>query len=395
MTERPPASTGSWDHSNARAGKLRFVIIALLGILPGDIGIARPDPEQSASDSSSGARQGVVGAPYVKYSPETGLAGGVVALYYLHISTDSAKGSEDRPSSISGGATYTQKKQISTGIDYDFYFADGIYHLSGGFDYKRIPYDFYGVGNRNPTDPIDSYTPLWRGGDAEFTRNFLRTPFGEGLNAGIGMEFRWDDILSSMQGKILQVAKVPGSKGGLSAGMGLVLNYDTRDNIFSSREGEFCDFKATFYGRAIGGSFSFNRYTLDLRKFIPVSDTHTIALQTVLVLVKGEEPFYTMAQLGGDNNLRGYFQGRQRDNDMSVVQAEYRLPLFWRFGLALFADAGEVAGAVDEVTLPGIHYSAGVGIRFVVIPEERLGVRLDFGIGSDSSELYFSILEAF
>ncbi|HUI63831.1 MAG TPA: BamA/TamA family outer membrane protein [Bacteroidota bacterium] len=393
MIERPPASAGSGKKAREAASRLEWIVAPLL--LFAASGTASPQSEPGSSDSSSGSRRGVVGAPYVKYEPETGLAGGVVALYYFHLTSDSADGSADRPSSVSGGATYTQKKQISTGIDYDFYFASGVYHLSGGFDYKRIPYDFYGVGNRNPTDPVDSYTPLWRGGDAEFTRNFLRTPLGEGLNAGLGMEFRWDDILSSLQGKILQTGSVPGSKGGLSAGMGIVVNFDTRDNIFSSHEGEFCDFKATFYGRAIGGSFNFNRYTLDLRKFIPVGDTHTIAVQTLEVFVKGVEPFYTMAQLGGDNNLRGYFQGRQRNTDMSVLQAEYRLPLVWRFGLALFADAGEVAGALDAFRYSGIHYSAGAGIRFVVIPEEHLGVRLDYGIGSDSSELYFSILEAF
>ena len=395
MIEQPPSSAGSPSetHSRARGPYLKWIAAPLL--LLAASGAASAQTETGSSDSSTGPRRGVVGAPFVKYAPETGLAGGVVALYYFHLTSDSADGSADRPSSISGGATYTQKKQISTGIDYDFYFASGVYHLSGGFDYKKIPFDFYGVGNRNPTDPVDSYTPLWRGGDAEFTRNFLRTSLGEGLNAGIGMEFRWDDILSSLQGKVLQSGTVAGSKGGLSAGIGMVLNLDTRDNIYSTHEGEFCDFKATFYGRAIGGSFNFNRYTLDLRKFIPLSDTHTIAFQTLEVLVKGVEPFYTMAELGGDSNLRGYFQGRQRNIDMSVLQAEYRLPLLWRFGLALFADAGEVAGALDAFRFSGIHYSAGAGIRFVVIPEEHLGVRLDYGIGSDSSELYFSILEAF
>ena len=171
--------------------------------------------------------------------------------------------------------------------------------------------------------------------------------------------------------------------------------YDTRDNIFSTRAGTYLKFKSMFYGRGTGSSFMFNRYDIDAREFVPVFGSHTVALQGLVELVSGNEPFYTMAQLGGDVNTRGYFQGRFRDNDMAVLQAEYRLPLFWRFGLAAFVAAGEVAGTTNEFTTAGVKYSAGAGIRFLVVEEERLGVRLDLGAGKDSSEVYLSILEAF
>ncbi len=347
-----------------------------------------------AGDSTgSESGRGFVGAPFAKYAPETGFAGGAVGLYYFRPGGDT--GSAARPSSVSGGVTYTQKKQISTGVDYDFYFGGGLYHWSGGFDYKKIPFDFYGVGNGSPKDPVDNYTPLWRGGDAEFTRNLARTDEGEGLNAGIAAEIRDDRILASDPGGSIAAGSVPGSRGGLSSGAGFVAMYDTRDNIFSSRTGEYVKLKAMLYGHASGSSFNFNRYDLDARKFFPVFGSHTVALQGLVELVRGVEPFYTMAELGGDVNTRGYFQGRFRDNDMAVVQAEYRLPLFWRFAFATFVSAGEVAGTLDRFTTPGIKYSAGAGIRFIVVEDERLGVRLDFGSGRDSSELYFSILEAF
>jgi outer membrane protein assembly factor BamA len=336
---------------------------------------------------------GFVGAPFAKYSPETGFAGGAVGLYYFRLGTDTTGAA--RPSNVSGGITYTQKKQISTGIDYDFYFSGGLYHWSGGFDYKRIPFDFYGVGDANPKDPMDNYTPLWRGGDAEFTRNFVHTADGEGLNAGVAAEIRDDRILSSSPGGSIALGSVPGARGGLSSGGGIVAMYDTRDNIFSTHTGIYAKFKSMLYGHATGSSFAFNRYDIDLRKFIPVFETHTIALQALVELVRGTEPFYTMAQLGGDVNTRGYFQGRFRDNDMAVLQAEYRLPLFWRFGFAAFGSAGEVAGSLDRFNMSGVKYSIGAGIRFLVVQGERLGVRLDFGAGSDSSEVYFSILEAF
>jgi outer membrane protein assembly factor BamA len=371
----------------------RFISTLAGSITSAFLALGAAAPAYSGDTTKSGSGTGFVGAPFAKYSPETGFAGGAVGLYYFRLTSDT--GASARPSSVSGGVTYTQKKQISTGIDYDFYFGDGLYHWSGGFDYKRIPFDFYGVGNVSPKDPVDNYTPLWRGGDAEFTRTFARTDEGEGFDAGVAAEIRDDKILSSNPGGSIAAGSVPGSRGGLSSGAGFVAMYDTRDNIFSSHTGTYVKFKSMFYGHASGSSFSFNRYDVDVRKFYPVTGSHTIALQGLVELVRGDEPFYTMAQLGGDVNTRGYFQGRFRDNDMAVLQAEYRLPLFWRFGFAAFVSAGEVAGGLDSFKASTVKYSAGAGIRFIVVEDERLGVRLDFGSGRDSSELYFSILEAF
>jgi len=355
--------------------------------------LAYAEPAHTGDSSSSGQGNGFVGAPFAKYSPETGFAGGAVGLYYFRLSADT--GVEERPSSVSGGLTYTQKKQISTGIDYDFYFDGELYQWSGGFDYKRIPYDFYGVGNGSPKDPVDSYTPLWRGGDFEVTRNLIRSAVGEGLDAGVAGEVRDDRILSSNPGGPLSTGTIPGSRGGLSSGFGFLVMEDTRDNTFSTLSGEYLKFKAMYYGNATGSSFKFNRYDIDARDFITVGGKHTFAFQALAELVKGAEPFYTMAGLGGDVNTRGYFQGRFRDNDMLVLQAEYRVPLFWRFAFAAFGSAGEVAGTTSAFTLGGVKISAGAGIRFLVVQQERLGVRLDFGQGRDSSEIYFSILEAF
>jgi hypothetical protein len=149
------------------------------------------------------------------------------------------------------------------------------------------------------------------------------------------------------------------------------------------------------YSKHFGGSFDFTRVTIDARDFIPAFTTHTLALQGLLTLVSGIEPFYTMAGLGGEVVMRGFFEGRFRDNDMAVLQAEYRMPVYWRFGAVGFADIGEVAHSAGDFNLSGIKWTVGAGIRFIVSEAEHVVVRLDYGIGSDSSELYLFVNEAF
>jgi outer membrane protein assembly factor BamA len=357
------------------------------------------DKSDSLKKSDPPPQNGIVGSPFIDYKPETKFAIGVVGLYYFHLWNDSAKGnidtSKNRPSSVSFGITYTQRRQFSTGTDYTLYFSHDNDYIFGGLDYKKIPFDFYGIGHHTPKNPIDNYTPLWRGGDILFTRNLLRTSDGEGLSAGIGTEYRYDLILSSDSGGLIQTGNVPGSKGGLSGGWGVIVDYDTRDNVFSSHDGLYMDFRTMVYSKYVGGSFNFTRVSLDTRDFIPAFSTHTIALQGLITLVGGIEPFYTMAGLGGEAIMRGIAEGRYRDNDMAVLQGEYRMPLVWRFGLVVFAGIGEVAGVVNEFNLSSIKWNAGAGIRFIVSETEHVVVRLDFGFGNDSSELYLFVNEAF
>jgi len=358
--------------------------------------VANDSVLKSTRDSLS--KSGFAGAPYVQYAPETGWAGGLVGFYYFHLSSDTLSSDSGSlralPSDISGGTMYAQKHQFFIGILYDLYVRHD-YHFSGGFHYEQYPLDFYGVGNYSPAKRIDNYTPLKRGTDFIFTKNLSRSPTGEGLNAGIEGEFRYDGILKSDSGGLIANDQEPGARGGNSNGLGAIVLYDSRDNIYSTHAGQYEDLEAEFYGRALGSNFTFSRYTLDLRRFIPLAKDQTLAAQFYAQLVNGDEPFYEMGGLGGDSKLRGYYLLRFRENDAMLLQAEYRFPIWWRFGGVVFAGGGEVGHVVSDFTARGIHPSAGLGLRFLVVPEEHLNVRIDYGIGTDASALYLSILEAF
>jgi hypothetical protein len=40
-------------------------------------------------------------------------------------------------------------------------------------------------------------------------------------------------------------------------------------------------------------------------------------------------------------------------------------------------------------------FAGGVGLRFAWSPEERINLRLDYGVGSNSSGMYITMTEAF
>ncbi len=93
--------------------------------------------------------------------------------------------------------------------------------------------------------------------------------------------------------------------------------------------------------------------------------------------------------------MRGYFEGRFRDKDLLAVQLEYRFPIFWRIGGAVFAGAGTVAPDVARFSVGQVKPGLGLGLRFMYDLVERMNVRVDVGFGKNSSGIYMTANEAF
>lgn len=368
------------------------IIVGLIILL-----FAKPSFGQDTTKNESERKysfQGIAGAPYIRYEPETGWVGGLVGMYYFHLGPD-RDDKLTRPSSVSAGLSYSELHQSTIGINYDIYFPHDEYRVYGGFHFQQFPLDFFGIGDHTPKNNIDEYTPIYRGFTFDITKNLFRSKYGEGLNIGIQGEFRNDHVIKSDPGGVISTNQVPGAQGGVANGLGVIGIYDTRDNTYSTQIGQYESLDAMFYGKALGSDYSIVRYTADVRKFYTVAENQVVALQAYAVLSNGNVPFYMMRGLGGDQLLRGYYLLRFRDDDVGLLQGEYRFPIWWRFGGVVFAGLGEVGYKLSDFTWGGIHPSYGAGLRLLVVKSEHLNARLDYGFGSDSHELYLAILEAF
>ena len=94
--------------------------------------------------------------------------------------------------------------------------------------------------------------------------------------------------------------------------------------------------------------------------------------------------------------MRGYYEGRYRDRNVVVLQAEYRLPIFWRFGAVGFAGVSDVAHRFRDFKFDNLKYSYGFGLRYLFNKNEKMYVRFDIGFGRGGmSGFYFSVFEAF
>lgn len=78
-----------------------------------------------------------------------------------------------------------------------------------------------------------------------------------------------------------------------------------------------------------------------------------------------------------------------------MLQAEYRVMPFDRWGLAAFAGYALLARSPDHFEVKYAHFNAGIGARFVFDRAKKMNLRLDYAVGKNSSGLYFTVGEAF
>lgn len=321
--------------------------------------------------------------PFAFYSPETKLAFGVYPNYIFRLSPGG------RPSNISTPVYYTIKNQVSASILPELYLSDDVHVISGRLFFNKWPNYFYGIGNETSIADREKYITENSGILVDYRLKTLGS-----LYAGVEIDYSrtvFTDLPSRWPEKFGQVR---GAVTSSHAGIGISALWDDRDNVLYPSNGYYCVISGTFFGRDFGGDYIFNKLTGDLRRYIRAGGHSVIAVRAYGISLEGGPPFWSLPRLG--DVLRGYYPTRFIDNSMLVFQVEYRMhPIWKRWGLVLFAGSGTVADEFGKAQFRQMKSAAGLGIRYFLVRDEKLDVRADLARGSESTEFYFDIREAF
>jgi outer membrane protein assembly factor BamA len=162
--------------------------------------------------------------------------------------------------------------------------------------------------------------------------------------------------------------------------------YDSRDLAEYPMKGNYVSWYFTKFGFGTS-EVNFSRVGLDLRKYIPLPLSVTLAIRlNGAMMAGGEIPTYAHLYLGYGDRVRGYFSTVFEGEHLFCASMELRYPLLparvfrinnpflpdefsiWRFGisLALFADAGTTWYRQQRVPLESIASGYGGGIDFML-----------------------------
>ncbi|GGI22503.1 BamA/TamA family outer membrane protein [Pedobacter mendelii] len=333
--------------------------------------------------------------PAFGYSQETGFEFGVGAIYSFYTNR---KDTLTRSSNFSANATYSTKKTYNVALKGDAWSKGNIYHAIGEIRFKKMPFNFYGLGNNTSKIDEDKLVQQQIKVAFDLEKTFIRNAY-----TGISLGFENYDFIDQVVGGIFSSdPSILGKTGGKVIFTGVSQSYDTRNSNNYPSKGFFgrisYQYAPDFFG---GNNFNGSQIKLNLRNFWKLSNKFILGTQGLYHTVQSDNtPFYLLPQLGNDEMMRGYYTGRYRDKNLLALQAELRYRYNNRFGTVLFAGTGTVWGKSD-FALDAFKPNLGGGLRYFFDPAKGLSIRLDYGIGEKKenekrqSGFYISLAEAF
>lgn len=328
--------------------------------------------------------------PLLYYTPDTRWAAGGAGVYYFKIAPRDSTEKETRTDNIQFLADYTQNKQADFWASWNVFTRNENYLLKGDLRFRNFPDRFYGIGNSTQKSQMERYAYNLLQLKSMFLKKVKRDYF-----VGFDYEFEREYGFSYQAGGQLEKGTITGYRGGTGSAIGIVSLYDSRDYIINARKGSLFEVSTYFFTPLLGSTFKFININGAYQKYWQIKKDHIIAIQAKTKINIGDVPFLDMATLGSDDILRGYPKNRFRARNFAGYQTEYRFPLFWRFGMVLFAGAGDVFNHVRDLKPELLKYSVGTGLRFIVNPAEKLNIRVDYARGREGGYFYFVVAEAF
>lgn len=337
-----------------------------------------------AQDSISSKNRSFIALPFVYYTPESGWAFGAGTGYYFRSDTFQST----KYSQVMAGIAYTTMNQALFYITPSIFLKRNKAFINGELGYYRYSYYFHGLGNR--ANGHDMY-------EVDFPRlrvNYLfRLKENQFLGPGLYLENY--NMIRVPEMTLLDTGNIPGSRGSTVALASLNYSLDSRDNTLFPEKGDRVYLQAESGPKLGKRGFDFSRYRFYWTHYYSPAEDAVLAAQLRTEGLFGTAPFQQLILIGGDQELKGYYKGRYRGKQMLGAQVEWRQIVYKRFGYALYSGMALLGEKAFQLDFSKWMPSFGCGLRYRVLSNQKLNIRLDYAHGITGGQFYLGFGETF
>jgi hypothetical protein len=311
-------------------------------------------------------------APLLTSDPKLGTSGGALAGYLHQFDPES-------PASTFGvTGVYSNTDSYVAGAFANTYFGQDRHRLAVGIASGKIRNDY--------EDFLGSGLPLQTTDDLRFAAARYLHRVGGDWFAGVQL-ITTNYTISGETWFTNKVLDFLGLTGFDSNGIGVVAQFDNRDNQNSPHEGTFFSASNLAYRESLGGDENFDVYTADYRRFHTHGDGNVLAWRA-----NGRATDTAPVGAYSSVRLRGYVPGNYLAPHSMSMEAEERYRLDDRWGLSAFAGAACLLDQISDCGHKGNWYPAiGAGVIYTLKPEEKMVLRLEYAAGeSGNNAVYFT-----
>lgn len=325
----------------------------------------------------------ILPSPGLSYSPETSWSFGITTIGSFRSSIHEAP-----LSTIQLDLRYTLNKQLIADLDYHWNSTNHKFSAFGSNSFYDYPDQYFSSSDKSSSELI-------RYRKTEFDNKFFFN-LVQSWKGGIIHRVQIISTPESTQNGLFLEEMPSGFLGGISHGIGLGILRDKRNNTLNPTNGSsLINLNISSFTETIGSDYEFTRVELDLRQYLSIFGTQTLALQAKGIFNTGAPPFSLSGNLGGQSILRGYHKNMFIDRQMIALQAELRIRVYKRIGIVTFAGLGAVSPQITSLTNEIPKAALGTGIRFLLDKTNNANLRFDAAYGSRGLQYYFSYGEAF
>lgn len=267
------------------------------------------------------------------------------------------------------------------------YFKGNRARLSYVAKFTTKPLDFWGISYEAcAVNPVIEYTRREMFINTNYVYRLI-----DALYAGGALDFAYTNVT-----KIDDISYLEGEKRKYAfTGMGVSLQYDTRDFIPNPTRGMHVMIREVLFPQVLGNyNKTLFRTTLLADFYFRPWKSGIIATDVYAQFNSSRSPWTLREQLGtGGSRMRGYYGGRYIDNNIVSGQIELRQRIISRLGFTTWAGGGTVFPQIKKFEWSQILPNYGIGLRIEF--KRNVNARIDYGFGKQTGGFVFSVGEAF
>lgn len=341
-----------------------LLVILLLLLTP----LARADDAADTTSKKDTKSSKWFATPLLTSDPKISTAVGALG-GYMHTFDEASP-----PSLFGVAGTYSTTDSWYAGIFAKTHFGKDVHRLMAGAFTGQINNDYsdyLGSGlEAQTTDDLAAYA-------LRYARQIYgRWYFGlQGISANYAIS--GNDFISDA------ILELTGLTGFQSNGLGLIAQFDSRDNQYSPLSGQVFEAYNIAFRENLGGDVSFDAYTADYQYYLPHGKGHVLATH-----VKGRWTYDAPVSGYSSVDLRGYTRGQYLAPYMTLAELDERFSLKGKWGLAIFGGLAVLYGN-DAMQGSDQWFPAGGAGIIYQINDEKLVVRADFAIGKEGNQGFY------
>lgn len=318
--------------------------------------------------------------PLVVTEPAIGYGGGLAGMFIRPRQQAGSEGYARPNMSVVGAIATENETWAAFGADSSLWRDGRVQTLAGGGT-GTINLDFYGLGNASSSlDQPVSYS-------LDFALALLQGSWQPAPKSpwSLGLRYVYADVTPKLRDEPLFPGLADSADMKISAPAG-VLEYDTRNNLFTPTGGLYSESSIMLSREALGATEHFQRFQQILMGWVPLSDKLTLGMRGDYQWSSDGTPFFLRPYI----KLRGVAAMRYQGDEMASAEVEARWQVRGRWSLVGAAGYGSARSERTFSTTREV-WSGAAGVRYELARKFGMHAGLDVGFSSDETAIYVQI----